>query len=97
MTDLRIDRVLLTLDGIPAETASAAVDGLAAELTRRLSVRGVDVAALSGLGPTVWLPSIEADRELGTLDAETLRGLIADGLLRFLSPPATRTADTEAE
>ena len=97
MTDLRIDRVLLTLDGIPAEMASAAVDGLAAELTRRLSVRGVDDAALSELGPTVRLPSIEADRELDTLDAETLRGLIADGLLRFLSPAATRTTDTEAE
>lgn len=97
MTDLRIDRVLLTLDGIPAETASAAVDGLAAELTRRLSVRGLDIAAMSDLGPTVRLPAIEADRELDTLDAETLRGLIADGLMRFLSPAVTRAADTEAE
>ena len=97
MTELRIDRVLLTLDGISADLASAAVDGLEAELTRRLSVRGLDVAAFSELGPTVRLPSIEADRTLGALDAETLRGLIADGLMGFLSPAATRTADTEAD
>lgn len=97
MSDIRIDRILLTLDGIPAPLASAAVDGLAAELTRRLSVRGLDVAAVHGLGPSVRLPALELSDALGSLDAETLRGLIADGLLAVLSPQAARPRGLEAE
>lgn len=94
MSELRIDRVLLTLDGIPAALASDAVAGLAEELTRRLSVRGLDVAAARALGPTVRLPPIDA---LGAVDAETLRGLIADGLMTCLNPPAMRNRELEAE
>ena len=94
MNDIRIERLVLTLNGVSAEIAQSAIDGLESELTRRLSVRGLDAAALRDLAPAIRLPSIDAN---GALDAETLRALIADGLTDFLSTPATRTVDMEAD
>ncbi|BCT67374.1 hypothetical protein [Nitrosospira sp. NRS527] len=93
MSDLRIDRIVLTLNGVSAEIAQSAIDGLEGELARRLSVRGLDAAVLRDVMPAIRLPTIEAG---SAVDAETLRTLIADGLMAFLSPPVTRNADTEA-
>jgi hypothetical protein len=93
MSELRIDRITLTLDGVPASIANAAIEGLDAELTRRLSVRGLDVAALRDLSSTLRLPPIETG---AAVNAETLRGLIADGLIAVLSPPRLPATDWEA-
>lgn len=94
MSALRIDRIVLTLNGFSGEIAQAAIDGLEDELTRRISVRGLDAAALRDVAPSIRLPAIEAT---GAVDAETLRALIADGLMAFLSPSATKTAATEVD
>jgi hypothetical protein len=94
MSALRIDRIALTLNGFSGEVAQAAIDGLEDELTRRFSARGLDAAALRDVAPSIRLPAIEAT---GSIDAETLRALIADGLMALLSPPATQTAATEAD
>ena len=61
---------------------------------RLASGTGLDAAALRDVAPSIRLPAIEAT---GAIDAETLRALIADGLMALLSPPATQTAATEAD
>jgi len=94
MNDVRIERIVLTLNGVSAEIAQSAIGGLESELTRRLSVRGLDAAALRDVAPVIRLPAINAN---GRVDAETLRALIADGLIAFLSPPATGVVDMEAD
>jgi hypothetical protein len=94
MSDIRIDRLVLTLNGVSAEIAQSAIDGLEGELSRRLSVRGLDTAALRDVAPSIRLPAIET---IGAINAETLRALIADGLMAFLSPSATRSEPTEAD
>jgi hypothetical protein len=91
MNGIAIDRLALRLDGVDPETARAAVEGLEAELLRRLSVRGVDAAALRTLSPSIRLPRI---RTGVALDAETLRASIADGLVALLAP-ASPAEDTE--
>lgn len=83
MSIIAIDRLALSLDGVDPETARVAVEGLEAELLRRLSVRGIDTLALRALSPSIRLPRIQA----GTgIDAETLRAGIADGLVALLNP-----------
>ena len=94
MSELRIDRITLVLDGVPPATANAAIAGLDAELTRRLSVRGLDIAALRDLSPTLRLPSIETP---GAVAAETLRGLIAEGIVTFLGSPMPQPDASEAD
>jgi hypothetical protein len=72
---LQIDRLALTLHGVSAETARAAVDGLDAEIRRRLSgpARGW---VERDLGVVVIGP-VELKR---ARDAAALRGLIAERL-----------------
>lgn len=88
---LQIDRLVLTLHGVSAETARAAVDGLDAEIRRRLS------------GPARgWV-----ERELGVIvigpvefngarDGAALRGLIAERLALALGG-AEEEAEAERE
>lgn len=95
MSRVDIDRLSLRLDGIEPETARAAIQGLEAEVLRRLSVRGVDALALRALSPSVRLPAIHAS---AGLDAETLRASIADGLVALLgvSPSVVATSETDS-
>jgi len=94
MTRLNIDRIALRLHGIPAEVAQAAIDGLDAEILRRLQVVGIDAAALSGLSPNLRLPSIHSAEPL---DAESLRARLADGLIGLLSPTVMNSQNIENE
>ncbi|MGH8051475.1 MAG: hypothetical protein ACRERV_13860 [Methylococcales bacterium] len=86
MSRLNIDRMSLRLHGISSDVAQAALDGLDAEIVRRLQIRGLDASALSGLSSNLRLPTIQSSI---SLDAESLRKRIADGIMSFLSPEAT--------
>ena len=83
MTRLNIDRIALRLHGIPAEVAQAAMEGLDTEILRRLQLRGINAAALSGLSSSLRLPAIHSTEPL---DAESLRSKLADGLMNLLAP-----------
>lgn len=85
MTRLNIDRIALQLHGISSDIAQAAIEGLDTEIIRRLHTRGLDAATLSGLSPTLRLPTINSPI---ALDAESLRTQLVDGLMSLL-PPAT--------
>jgi hypothetical protein len=85
MSGINIDRIALRLDGVSAEIAQAALDGLDGELTRRLGMRGIDLAALGSLPPSVRLPMIDPATPL---DADSLRACIAEGLAAFLGGAA---------
>jgi len=85
MSRLNIDRMSLRLHGISSDVAQAALDGLDTEIIRRLQARGLDASALSGLSSSLRLPTIQSSI---SLDAETLRMHIADGIMGFLSPEA---------
>ena len=85
MTRLNIDRIALQLHGISSDIAQAALEGLDTEIIRRLHTRGLDAAALSGLSPTLRLPSINSPIPL---DAESLRAQLVDGLMSILPPAA---------
>ena len=91
-TRIAIDSLALTLHGVSAEIAQAALTGLDVALARRLNVRAFD--------HTRWrepmslrLPPIQASHGI---DAETLRGLIADGLAQLLQAPPRAAASTTA-
>lgn len=79
-TELRLDRLQVSLSGVSAEIAERAVDGLEAELRRRLG--GVSSSELP------W--SDQAQLSLGTvhvkgrIDAAALRALIAERLVANL-------------
>lgn len=85
MTRLHIGRIALQLHGVSSDIAQAALEGLDTEIIRRLHIRGIDAAALSGLSPTLRLPAINSPIPL---DAESLRAQLVDGLMSLL-PPAT--------
>lgn len=85
MTQLNIERIALRLHGVSTDIAQAAIDGLDAEIVRRLQVRGIDVNALSGMVSGLRLPSIHATQ---SMDAESLRAKLADGLIDLLAPAA---------
>jgi hypothetical protein len=61
--------------------AEAALAGLDTELARRLDVRALDSAALSDLSNAIRLPTMRVE---GAIDAESLRGMIADGVAALL-------------
>ena len=88
MTRLNIDRIALRLHDVPTEIAQSALDGLGAEMSRRLQIRGIDATALSGLSSNLRLPSINSQEHL---DAESLRSKLADGLMGLLSPAAMQS------
>jgi len=90
MSRLNIDRMSLRLHGVSSDVAQAAIDGLDTEIIRRLQVRGLDASALSGLSSNLRLPTIQSSI---SLDAETLRKHIADGIMGFLSPETTNNRD----
>ena len=83
MTRLNIDRIALQLHGISSDIAQAAIEGLDTEIIRRLHTRGLDAAALSGLAPTLRLPTINSPI---ALDAESLRTQLVNGLMSLLPP-----------
>ena len=91
MTRLHIDRIALQLHGVSSDIAQAALEGLDTEIIRRLQIRGIDAAALSGLSPTLRLPAINSPIPL---DAESLRTQLVDGLMSLL-PPATMSSSGE--
>ena len=93
MTRLNIDRIALQLHGISSDIAQAALEGLDTEIMRRLHTRGLDVAALSGLSPTLRLPAIHS---AVSLDAESLRTHIADGFMSLLPLANTSNAGTDS-
>lgn len=82
MSDLsiRVDRLQLSLHGVSAELAERAMDGLDAELRRRLG----------RLSPADLPLADRAELALGTIrvtgriDAASLRGLIAERLVASL-------------
>lgn len=82
MSRLSINRLVITLDGVPAEIAEEAVEGLAEELSRRLGA-----SALLDLGAAALeLGALEIRAvNSGTLDAAALRGIIAEQLLAALA------------
>lgn len=95
-TRVSIERLALTLHGVSAEIAQAALVGLDELLARRLNVRALDPARRRQT-QDLRLPALTAPR---AIDAETLRGLIADGVCALLetAPAATPTAPAaEAE
>jgi hypothetical protein len=92
MTRLHIDRIALKLHGVSSQIAQTAIEGLDTEITRRLHIRGLDAAALSGLSPTLRLPAINSQTPL---DAESLRAHIADGFMSLLPPENTSSAGTD--
>lgn len=94
MGAIRIDRLALRVQGISAEAVRAALDGLGVELLHRLSVRGLDLARLEGLSPSIRLPSIAA---APGLDAEALRARIVEGLVDWLVRGPRQPADTEED
>lgn len=69
-----IDRLAITLHGVSAQVAEAAVAGLAQELRRRLSGLQLGDLGLADLG----VIAIQPIRAAKALDAAALRGLIAD-------------------
>ena len=91
MTQLNIERIALRLHGVSTDIAQAALVGLDAEIVRRLQARGIDANALSGMASGMAsglrLPSIHAAQ---SLDAESLRAKLADGLIDLLAPAATQ-------
>lgn len=89
MTRLNIDRIALQLHGISSDIAQAAIEGLDTEIIRRLQIRGIDAAALSGLSPTLRLPAINSPVPL---DAESLRTQLVDGLMSLLAPATTNNS-----
>jgi hypothetical protein len=88
MSRLYIDRISLQLHDIPVEIAQAALDGLETEMLRRLQIRGIDAAALSGLSPGIRLPAMAMQMPI---NAESLRRKIADGLMTLLPSVKTNT------
>ena len=95
-TRVSIERLALTLHGVSAEIAQAALVGLDELLARRLNVRALDPARWREMQDP-RLPALTAPR---AVDAATLRGLIADGVCALLetAPAATPTAPAaEAE
>jgi hypothetical protein len=92
MTRLHIDRIALQLHGVSSDIAQAALDGLDIEIIRRLHVRGIDAAGLSGLSPTLRLPAINSPIPL---DAESLRKQLVDGLMSLLPPAAASRPDDD--
>jgi hypothetical protein len=86
MNRLNIDRMSLRLHGVSTDIAQAALDGLDIEITRRLQMRGLDASVLSKLSSTLRLPTMQS---AVSLDAETLRKHIADGIMSLLSADAT--------
>jgi hypothetical protein len=85
--------LVLSLDGVPAEVARAAVDGLDRELRRRLSG-----AAREWLYRDLGLVLIGPVETRATLDAAALRGLIAERVALALGAPRERAeADTGEE
>lgn len=91
MTQLNIERIALRLHGVSTDIAQTALDGLDAEIVRRLQVRGIDANALSGMTAALRLPAIHATQ---ALDAESLRATLADGLIDLLTPAASMQRDT---
>ncbi|PUA29327.1 MAG: hypothetical protein B0W54_01630 [Cellvibrio sp. 79] len=91
MTQLNIERIALRLHGVSSDIAQAALDGLDAELIRRLQMRGIDANELSGMASGLRLPSIHATQPL---DAESLRAKLADGLIDLLAPATSTSLDT---
>ena len=87
---IRIGTLSLRMQGVAPEVAQKAVAGLEAELLRRWSVRGIDALALRDQSPSLRLP-LNAQ---ATIDAETLRAAIAEGLVSALSP-RPRASGTE--
>lgn len=83
MTQLNIDRIKLRVNGVPAEIAQSALDGLDVEILRRLQKHGFDSTALSGLSSSLRLPAISSPIPL---NAETLRARLVDGLMTLLLP-----------
>ncbi|KFN42202.1 hypothetical protein [Arenimonas oryziterrae] len=94
MSAIRIDRLSLRVQGISAESVRAAFEGLDAVLLDRLSVRGLDVARLGDLSPSIRLPAIAA---APGLDAESLRARIADSLVDWLARGPEKQDDTEED
>lgn len=92
MTSLHIDRIALKLHGVSSQIAQTAIEGLDTEIVRRLHIRGLDAATLSGLSPTLRLPTINS---LTTLDAESLRAHIVDGFMSLLPPENTSNTGTD--
>jgi hypothetical protein len=81
MTDIRIDRLELALHGVAPELAEAALDGLDAELARRLGAHGVGDAAWRARLPSIRLDPLDASG----LDAASLRAGIAERLVALLA------------
>lgn len=86
-TRVTIERLSLTLNGVSAEIAQAALVGLDEVLARRLNVRALDPARWQET-QDLRLPALTAPR---AVDAETLRGLIADGVCALLETAPAMT------
>jgi hypothetical protein len=90
---LNIERLVLTLHGVSADVAEAAVENLSQELGRRLS--GSRIEWLNRDLGAVLIGPVETR---ATLDAGALRGLIAERLALALGAPREAAeADTEEE
>lgn len=82
------------VQGIPGEVVREALEGLEAELLRRLGVRGVDALVLGELAPAQRLSLAPLTGE--GLQAAALRAAIAARLLDLLAPAQRPSAgDTE--
>lgn len=85
MINIQIDNLRLTLHGVSANVAEAAVEGLHAELQRRLGRMRIGKAHMSGAAPVDIVElSMSTLHEQAALDAGVLRGMIADQLLRII-------------
>lgn len=93
MSCLSINRLVITLDGAPAEIAEEAVEGLAEELSRRLGASTLlDLGAAALELETLEMRAVNS----GTLDAAALRGIIAEQLLAALAS-AQEAPQTQVE
>jgi hypothetical protein len=86
-----VDRLLLSLHGVSADVARAAVENLGAELERRLAT-GARRWIESDLG-AVRIGPIEAS----ALDAASLRGLIAERIAVALGAPREEEKSEEEQ
>ena len=89
-----INRLQVSLHGVSASVAEAVVQGLEAELRRRVGVASLGRGASSGpISLDVAELGLRTIETTGTLNAAGLRGAIADRLVDAIQAQLPRPAD----